>query len=131
MTLMFQKELADRIVAEKNNRKYGRLSILTSAFFKIEKKIDINKENFYPIPKVDATVLKFTPHKKNKIKKNDFVKLEKITSFFFNERRKKNEKKIKKLFTNSLIKKYRIQRFFSLRPENICKDEYYNFCKIL
>ncbi|WP_440680219.1 16S rRNA (adenine(1518)-N(6)/adenine(1519)-N(6))-dimethyltransferase RsmA [Candidatus Pelagibacter sp. HIMB1517] len=131
MTLMFQKELAERIIAEKDNRKYGRLSILSSAFFNIEKKIDIRKEDFFPIPKVDATVLKFTPLKKNKINKNDFLKLEKITSFFFNERRKKNEKKIKKLFNDTLIKDNRLEKYFSLRPENIDKNEYYKFCKIL
>jgi len=131
MTLMFQKELAERIVAEKNSKKYGRISILASAFFNIKKEIDIKKENFFPIPKVDATVLKFTPLKKNKISKKDLIKLEKITSFFFNERRKKNLKKIKKIFSEIKIKKYSLHKFFDKRPENIDKETYYKFAKIL
>ena len=47
MILMFQKELAERIVADINTKKYGRISILSSAFFKIEKKLEIGKKNFY------------------------------------------------------------------------------------
>jgi len=131
MTLMFQKELAERIVAKNNTRKYGRISILSSAFFNIQKKIDVNKENFYPIPKVDATVLKFTPHKTNKIKKDDFSKLEKITFIFFNEKRKKNIKKIKKNFNFDQIKNNNLEKYFALRPENISKEEYFELCKIL
>jgi len=131
MTLMFQKELAERIVAKNNTKKYGRISILSSAFFDIEKKIDIKKEDFFPIPKVDATVLKFIALKENKVKKNHFSKLEQITSIFFSERRKKNEKKIKKIFNNDLIKKYNLEKYFSSRAENISKDQYFKFCKIL
>ena len=89
MILMFQKELAERIIAKKNTKKYGRITILCNAFFSIEKKLSVSKNNFFPIPKVDAIVLNFIPHKKNKIKKNNFEKLERITRIFFNERRKK------------------------------------------
>ena len=63
------KELAERIVAENNTKKYGRLSILSGAFFSVKKKVIVSKNSFFPIPKVDAVVLKFIPHKKNKIKK--------------------------------------------------------------
>lgn len=131
MTLMFQKELADRIIATHNSKKYGRVSIITSAFFKVEKKIYINKNNFYPIPKVDAVVLNFFPHKKNKIAKNNLNKLEKITSFFFNHRRKKNIHKINKLFSEQQIKKHRLDKFFSMRAENLDKETYYLISEIL
>lgn len=131
MTLMFQKELADRIIADKNSKKYGRLSILASAFFNIKKKIDVKKKDFFPIPKVDATILKFTPLKKNKVKKENLIKLEKITSFFFNERRKKNLKKIKKTFNDKQIKKEGLEKFFDMRAENLDKEIYYKFTKIL
>ena len=127
MTLMFQKELAERIIAEKNTKKYGRISILVSAFFDVKKKIDIKKNEFFPIPKVDATVLKFTPLKKNKISKNNLNKLEKVTSLFFNERRKKNLKKIKKIFSEEQINKENFKIFFDRRPENLDKEIYYNF----
>lgn len=131
MTLMFQKELAERILAKENTKKYGRISILANAFFEIEQKIYINKEDFYPIPKVDAIVLKFNPLKKNKIKKENFYKLEKITSVLFNERRKKNQKKIKILFNEYQIKKYNLERYHNLRPENLSKEVYYMLSEIL
>lgn len=131
MTLMFQKELAERITAKVNTKKYGRLSIISSAFFKIEKKIEVNKVNFFPVPKVDATVLKFTPLKINKIKKTKIKNLEKITKIFFNERRKINLKKIKKNFSGDQIKKWNLEKYFYMRPENLTKETYYLFSEIL
>jgi len=131
MTLMFQKELAQRIMAKHNSKQYGRITILTNAFFIVEKKLQVNKENFYPIPKIDAEVLQFTPHKKNKIKKDEFIKLEKLTSLFFNERRKKNKKKIKKIFTDLKIKQFNLDKYFNMRPENLNNELYYYLTKIL
>ena len=131
MTLMFQKELAERIIAKKNTKKYGRLSILCSAFFLIKEKLKVSKNNFFPKPKVDATVLKFIPHKENKIKSNNFTILEKLTRIFFNERRKKNKKKIIKVFSDDQILKYNLKRFYDLRPENIDNKVFFKLCDIL
>ena len=131
MTLMFQKELAERLTAKHNSKKYGRITILSTAFFNIEKKIHVNKANFDPVPKVDAQVLKFTPHKINKIRKEDFSNLEKITFNFFNERRKKNKKKIEKIFNEKQIMNNNLDKYFSLRPENLDKDIYFSLAKIL
>lgn len=130
MTLMFQKELANRIISNENSKNYGRLSIITQAFFEVESKLYVSKNNFLPMPKVDAIVLKLTPHKIKKIKKENYKKLEKITLFFFNGRRKKNEKKIKKLFNESQILNHNLKLFFSKRPENICKEIYFKMTEI-
>ena len=131
MLLMFQKELAERIIAKKDTKKYGRLTILCNAFFSIKKKLLVSKNNFFPIPKVDAMVLNFIPHKINKIKNNSFEKLEKITKIFFNERRKKNKKKIIKNFSVSQIKKYNLEQFYDLRAENIENQIFYKLSNIL
>ena len=131
MTLMFQKELAERIIAKKNTKKYGRLSILCSAFFLIKEKLKVSKNNFFPKPKVDATVLKFIPHKENKIKSNNFTILEKLTRIFFNERRKKNKKKIIKVFSDDQILEYNLKRFYDLRPENLDNKVFFELCDIL
>tara|TARA_B100001093_G_C26267716_1_gene775536 strand:- start:145 stop:537 length:393 start_codon:yes stop_codon:yes gene_type:complete len=128
---MFQKELAERIIAKKNTKKYGRLSILCSAFFLIEEKIKVSKNNFFPKPKVDATVLKFIPYKENKIKSNNFIKLEKLTRLFFNERRKKNKKKIIKIFSDNQIIEHNLKRFYDLRAENIDNKVFFKLCDIL
>ena len=131
MTLMFQKELAERIIAKENSKKYGRLTILSNAFFSIEKKLDVKKDNFFPSPKIDTSVLKFTPLLKNKIKKQNLKNIEYITSFFFNERRKKNKKKIQKIFNSDKIKNYNLDIYYSLRPENITKEIFYKMSEML
>jgi len=130
MTLMFQKELAERIIAKINTKKYGRISILANAFFDIKKEIFVEKNKFQPSPKVDAVVLKFSSLKTNRIKKENLSKLENITTLFFNERRKKNIKKIQKLFDEKIIKDNKLQQYFELRAENIDKDTYYKMTEI-
>jgi 16S rRNA (adenine1518-N6/adenine1519-N6)-dimethyltransferase len=64
MVLMFQKEVAERIIATSNNKKYGRISILSDARLNIKFHFNISKKEFNPEPKVDSTVLSFTPKKK-------------------------------------------------------------------
>lgn len=52
--IMLQKELVDRIFANSNTKKYGRLTIAIGSLFSLEKKINVPKECFKPIPKVDS-----------------------------------------------------------------------------
>ncbi len=61
MILMFQKEVADRIIAKSNTKKYGRISILTDARLNVQFHFNISKKEFSPEPKVDSSVLSFTP----------------------------------------------------------------------
>ena len=129
MTLMFQKELADRIISDFNSKKYGRITILSKAFFNIEYGLTVLKKNFKPEPKVDASVLIFKKIKNHKIESKNLKKLEQITLFFFNERRKINKKKFEKFLSkNKLIK---FEKYFSLRPENLKEDVYYELTKLV
>jgi 16S rRNA (adenine1518-N6/adenine1519-N6)-dimethyltransferase len=129
MVLMFQKELGERIVANVNTKKYGRISVFSQSMFDIKKEILVKKENFTPSPKVDAVVLKFSPKKKiNKINLNN---LEKITNFFFNSKRKKMEKKIKKIFNTEQIINNDLEELYDLRAENISKEIYYKMSNLL
>ena len=80
--LMFQKEVADRIIAEKNTRNYGRLSILSNWKMKIEKVFDIDPKSFKPKPKIESTLLTFVP-KKNFYKLKNPKNLEHVTNIFF------------------------------------------------
>lgn len=130
MVLMFQKELAKRIVSLVNNKYYGRLSVITSAFFKTKIHFTVNKKEFFPIPKVDASIVIFEPLKINQIHYSDFKKLEDITFLFFNSRRKKNKKKIKSLFKEKDIKNFGFDKFFEMRPENIDPETYFKMCLI-
>ena len=68
LILMFQKEVADRIVSDFNTRNYGRLAILTNWRLKAKKIFDIGPECFSPRPKIDSSVISFEP-------KNNFIKI--------------------------------------------------------
>ena len=81
LVLMFQKEVADRIIAETNTKNYGRLSILSNWKLKIEKIIDIEPQSFSPSPKVRSSLLVFIPKKKYHIFKNP-KNLEHVTNIF-------------------------------------------------
>ena len=61
--LLFQKEVADRIIADDNSKNYGRLSILSSWKLNIKKIIDIKPCSFYPSPKVESSLLILEPKK--------------------------------------------------------------------
>ena len=91
LVLMFQKEVADRIISEFNNSNYGRLSILSSWKLNVKKILDIKPQSFSPRPKIDSSLLLFTP-KENFFKLKDPKNLEKITRIFFSQRRKHVEK---------------------------------------
>jgi 16S rRNA (adenine1518-N6/adenine1519-N6)-dimethyltransferase len=87
LVLMFQKEVADRIIAKYNTSAYGRLSILSNWRLEIKKICDIKPESFSPKPSIDSSLLYFSP-KQNFYKIKDPKNLEKITRIFFSHRRK-------------------------------------------
>ena len=124
LVLMFQKEVADRIIAEINTSKYGRLSIICNWKLQIKKICDIKPEAFLPRPKVDSTLLLFSP-KKNFVKINNPDNLEEVTRVFFNQRRKMLKKPFNQLFNGNqkILNKLKIN--LNLRPQNLSFDTYY------
>lgn len=88
LTLMFQKEVAQRIVANVGDTQYGRLSVLANLICDTKILFDVPNTAFVPRPKVQSAVVSLIPNK-NKIKKiTDVNKLEKITAKLFGQRRK-------------------------------------------
>ena len=127
--LMFQKEVADRIIAETNTKNYGRLSILSNWKMKIDKIIDIEPYSFKPSPKVKSTLLTMVPQRKfYNIK--DVRNLEHITNIFFSQRRKMIKKPFKFLFRNPEEISDKLSVDLSLRPQNLDKKTYYRICEI-
>ena len=125
--LMFQKEVADRIIATTNEKKYGRLSILSSWRMNIKKIADVSPYSFYPIPKVKSTILLIEPKVEYFSFKNS-KNLEHITNIFFNQRRKKIKKPLKFLFkdVNEISKKLNID--IDNRPQNLSTSKYIEIC---
>lgn len=129
MYLMFQKEVAERIVSETNKKSYGRLSILAQWRLDCEIMFNIKPTSFYPIPKVESTLVKFIP-KKSFVKIKNTKNLEKVTSLFFNQRRKKIKNVIKSLLSKDIIEN-KIKVDLNLRPQNLSPDIYYNIVELI
>ena len=117
LVLMFQKEVADRIIAQCNTSTYGRLSILTNWRLKIKKICDISPESFSPRPKIQSTLIHFTP-KINFAEIKDPLNLEKITRIFFSHRRKMLKKPFNQIFKGNtdLLNKFNLD--LNLRPKS-------------
>ena len=128
LVLMFQKEVADRIIAKSNTSNYGRLSILSNWKLDVKKIIDIKPESFAPKPKIDSTLLVFTP-RKNFFELKDPRNLEMITRIFFSQRRKMIKKPFNQVFKNAkeISDKFNID--LNLRPQNLSSEMYLNLTK--
>ena len=128
LILMFQKEVADRIIAKFNTANYGRLSILSNWKLNIKKIMDVDPESFSPKPKIKSTILLFIP-------KNDFYEikdpknLETITRIFFNHRRKMLKKPFNQIFNGDkkILEKFNFN--LDMRPQNLDYDTYYKLAQ--
>ena len=123
LILMFQKEVADRIIAKVNTSDYSRITVLANWKFNIKKILDISPECFFPRPKIKSTLLELVP-KENIAEIKNPKNLENITKIFFSHRRKMINKNFMRLFKNfsSLSKKINIK--LTDRPQNISVDKF-------
>ena len=128
LSLMFQKEVADRIIAKFNTSNYGRLTVLTNWKLEITKICDIKPTSFSPKPKVQSSLLFFKP-KKIFLEFKNPKNLEYITRIFFNHRRKMIKKPFNLIFNGNkdILKKLSLD--LNLRPQNLDIDTYYNLTK--
>ena len=124
LILMFQKEVAERILAKYNTSQYGRLSVLANWKLDIKKISDVKPQSFSPKPKIDSTILYFSP-KKNYHELKDPRNLEKITRVFFNHRRKMLKKPFNQIFNGNKNVLNKLKIDLNLRPQNLSLDTYY------
>ena len=124
LVLMFQKEVADRIIAKENTSQFGRLAILMNWRLNIKKIFDIGPNSFSPKPKIDSSVLYFTP--KNEFRKFKSSKsIEIVTRTFFNQRRKMIKNPLKQLFKNPKEISDKLNIDLNLRPQNLSIIQFY------
>ena len=128
LVLMFQKEVAERIIAESNTSKYGRLSILSNWKLSIKKIIDIKPQSFSPRPKIDSTLLLFTP-RENFFQLNDAKNLEMMTRVFFSQRRKMLKKPFNQVFNDAKKVADKFNISLNLRPQNLEPEMYFKLVK--
>ena len=120
MALMFQKEVANRITATAGTKPYGRLSIITGWLTNAHIIYDLPPTAFTPPPKVNSSVVRFTP--KSLTQKPDFKIMEKITAAAFGQRRKMIRSSLKD-YTEA-IEKTDIPP--TLRAENLTIEDFVN-----
>ena len=125
LILMFQKEVADRIIARTRTKEFSRLSVLTNWRLEIKKHFDVSKNCFFPKPKINSTLLSFKPKKINTFNLKNPKNLETVTRILFSNRRKMINKNFNKLFEKkiSMIKNLNID--LSKRPEELSNEMYY------
>ena len=128
LTLMFQREVAERIMAPINTKDYGRISILTQLQCQIDKLFDISPECFTPAPKIWSTVLLFRPLEKT-LTPTQIQKLEKLTSMAFNQRRKMIRQSLKSIPNlDAICQKIGIESTY--RPEQITPKQFITIAEL-
>ena len=129
LVLMFQKEVADRILAKSKSKNYGRLAVLSNWRLKIKKHFNISRNCFFPKPKVDSTLLSFVPVNKHKYPLQNPTNLEKITRIFFSNRRKMINKNFSKIFKKNSSLPKKLDLNLNLRPGDLDYAIYYKLAQ--
>ena len=125
---MFQKEVADRIIAKTNSKDYGRLSIISNWRLDIKKEFNISSNSFFPKPRVNSTLLSFVPKRKYFSIENP-KNIEKISKVIFNQRRKMIKNPLRQIFKNPHIIIKKLNLNINLRPQNLSPLNYFEITK--
>ena len=130
MTLMLQKEVVDRITSPHGKKNYGRLSIICQLVCDVHKCFDVSPKAFYPEPKIWSGIVRLVP-KSNRPGKETLLKLEKITTRAFSERRKMIKSSLKKAMPDigEILKTLELNQ--TLRAENLSPEDYLRLANML
>jgi len=107
MVIMLQKEVAERIIADKNSKKYGRISIMMQSFFKINLEFHVPKTVFNPQPKIKSSIISIEP--KTKINLN-YSNMKIVVQNAFKHRRKKLSHNLKNIIKEEYLKEIKDNR---------------------
>src|SRR5471030_275780 len=121
LTLMFQKEVAQRIVAAPSNEHYGRLSVLAQWRCTAKILFDVNRGAFVPPPSVTSSIVRLEP-RAQPLAPADLADLEKITAAAFGQRRKMLRQSLKALGGEALLAKAGIDP--TARPEDLKIEQF-------
>ena len=125
MTLMFQKEVAQRIAAQPSSGEYGRLSIIAQILCTIEHGFDLPPHVFTPAPKIESSVIHLQPKPEGHKYLPLLPTLEQITQAVFHQRRKQIKGPLKTIFgDDTLTMLERVGATGDQRAENLTPDQY-------
>ena len=129
LILMFQKEVAERILAKSKNKDFSRLTVLANWRLEIKKHFDISNNCFFPKPKIESTVLSFVPKKTGYYSLKKPKNLEKITRILFSNRRKMINKSFLKIFKQNRFIASDLKLDLKLRAEDLNIEMFYKITK--
>ena len=116
---MFQKEVAQRIVAKEGSKVYGITSVLTQAFFDIEYLFEVSEHSFQPPPKVKSAVIRLRPKTEYAGMRSE-ESLFKLVKVAFNQRRKTLRNAVKDLFDTTILQ----DELFNKRAEQLSVQQF-------
>ena len=116
LTLMFQREVAERIIAKPDSEHYGRLSVLRAWRARATILFDVNRNAFVPPPSVTSSIVRLEPLAAPAAPCR-LEDLERITAAAFNQRRKMLRQSLKSLGGEALLEKAGIDP--TARPEQL------------
>ena len=121
---MFQKEVADRIIALKG-RERGILSVLIQVFYNVENCIDVSPENFTPPPKIQSSVIKLNRNNRKELECSKKL-FKQVVKTAFNQRRKTLRNALK---TYNIEKDSKVESLLSLRAEQLNVEDFIKITK--
>ena len=116
MVLMFQKELAERIISKEGSKSYGRISVMSQVFCDVKIKFMISRNVFHPKPDVDSAVLSFFPKSSHL---PDIIPFSTLIKHAFSQRRKKLKNNLPEVYKAGVL-----ERWADMRPEEISPSEF-------
>lgn len=129
MVLMFQKEVASRIIAQPGDNNYGKLSVINELFFDSTHYMDLAPELFHPAPKVESSVIVFIPRPGKY--QFDYKKINHLLTLSFTQRRKMLRNNLIKTFPDitEVLEQCSINP--NSRPEELTAKDYVNIAALL
>ena len=130
LIFMFQKEVAERIIAKSKTKDFGRLSVLSNWRMDVKKHFDVSSNCFFPRPKVDSSVVSFTPKNNFRFTLKNPKTLEYVTRVLFSNRRKMINKSLNKLFNKKIHNLNKLNIDYKLRPGDLDNTTFYQIADI-
>lgn len=129
--LMVQKEFGEKLCAEAGDTNYSSLTVFINYYFEVKRLFLVDKNSFFPTPKVDSMIIKLNKINR-KIVPKDYSFFEKLIKESFQFRRKTLQNNLKK-YNLTLVKEFleKSNRNLSIRPQNISVEDYIEIANIL
>lgn len=123
---MFQKEVAERVVAAPGSKTYGILSVLVQAYYDVKYLFTIQPGSFFPPPQVKSAVIQLTRNPREALNCNEKMFF-RVVKMAFNQRRKTLRNSLKPLLQTVDKEK----NIFNLRPEQLKPEDFEHICNLI